>query len=56
VANTTYRTPLKRWAQPAEMGPAAVYLADPSIEFHTGNMLVVDGPAQCAARSSPAAP
>lgn len=43
VANTTYRTPLKRWAQPAEMGPAAVYLADPSIEFHTGDMLVVDG-------------
>jgi NAD(P)-dependent dehydrogenase (short-subunit alcohol dehydrogenase family) len=43
VANTTYRTPLKRWAQPEEMGPAAVYLADPSIEFHTGDMLVVDG-------------
>ena len=43
VANTTYRTPLKRWAQPAEMGPAAVYLADPRVEFHTGDMLVVDG-------------
>jgi NAD(P)-dependent dehydrogenase (short-subunit alcohol dehydrogenase family) len=43
VANTTYRTPLRRWAQPAEMGPVAVYLADPRIEFHTGDMLVVDG-------------
>jgi NAD(P)-dependent dehydrogenase (short-subunit alcohol dehydrogenase family) len=43
VANTTYRTPVKRWAQPTEFGPAAVYLADPRIEFHTGDALVIDG-------------
>jgi hypothetical protein len=43
VENTTYRTPVRRWAQPAEFGPAAVYLADPRIEFHTGDALVIDG-------------
>jgi NAD(P)-dependent dehydrogenase (short-subunit alcohol dehydrogenase family) len=43
VANTTYRTPVRRWAQPSEFGPAAVYLADPRIGFHTGDALVIDG-------------
>jgi NAD(P)-dependent dehydrogenase (short-subunit alcohol dehydrogenase family) len=43
VANTTYRTPVKRWGQPADFGPAAVYLADPRIDFHTGDVLVIDG-------------
>jgi hypothetical protein len=28
---------------PTDFGPAAVYLADPTIDFHTGDMLVVDG-------------
>jgi len=40
---TTSRTPVRRWADPSEMGPAAVYLADPTITFHTGDTLVVDG-------------
>jgi NAD(P)-dependent dehydrogenase (short-subunit alcohol dehydrogenase family) len=43
VTNTTYRTPVKRWAQPSEYGPAAVYLAGPRIGFHTGDALVIDG-------------
>lgn len=43
LANTTYRTPVKRWAHPSEFGPAAVYLADPRIKFHTGDALVIDG-------------
>jgi NAD(P)-dependent dehydrogenase (short-subunit alcohol dehydrogenase family) len=43
VTNTTFRTPVRRWAQPSEFGPAAVYLADPRIEFHTGDTLVIDG-------------
>ena len=43
VANTTYRTPLRRWGQPADLGPAAVFLADPDHLFHTGDCLVVDG-------------
>lgn len=37
------RTPVRRWADPSEMGPAAVFLADPTITFHTGDEIVVDG-------------
>lgn len=40
---TLARTPVRRWADPAEMGPPAVYLADPAHTFHTGDALVVDG-------------
>jgi len=40
---TTSRTPVRRWADPTEMGPPAVYLADPTVTFHTGDTLVVDG-------------
>ena len=41
--NTTSRTPVRRWAEPDEMGAAAVFLADPSYTFHTGDEIVVDG-------------
>lgn len=37
------RTPVRRWADASEMGPAAVFLADPTLTFHTGTDLVVDG-------------
>ncbi len=40
---TTRRTPVRRWADPDEMGPAAVFLADPTATFHTGDTVVVDG-------------
>ncbi len=40
---TTRRTPVRRWGQPADLGPAAVFLADPANLFHTGDMIVVDG-------------
>lgn len=43
VRNTTERTPVRRWADPADMGPAAVFLADPTYLFHTGDELVIDG-------------
>jgi NAD(P)-dependent dehydrogenase (short-subunit alcohol dehydrogenase family) len=40
---TTARTTVRRSADPSEMGPAAVFLADPSTVFHTGDSIVVDG-------------
>lgn len=43
VENTTYRTPVRRWADPEEFGSVAAFLADPEITFHTGDTLVMDG-------------
>jgi NAD(P)-dependent dehydrogenase (short-subunit alcohol dehydrogenase family) len=43
VQATTKRTPVRRWAQPAEFGQIAAFLADPGLMFHTGNEIVVDG-------------
>lgn len=43
VRATTKRTPLRRWAQPAEFRQIAAFLADPTLIFHTGNEIVVDG-------------
>jgi len=40
---TIGRTPARRWADPAEFGPVAVFLADPSQTFHTGDTVTVDG-------------
>lgn len=40
---TTARTTVRRSADPSEMGPATVFLADPSTVFHTGDSIVVDG-------------
>ena len=43
MTNTTTRTPLRRWGVPSDLGPAAVFLANPDNLFHTGDCLVVDG-------------
>jgi len=43
VGNTVGRTPVRRWGTPADLAPAAVFLADPAHTFHTGDTLVVDG-------------
>ncbi len=43
VANTVGRTPVRRWGDPADMGKVAVFLADPTLSFHTGDCIVVDG-------------
>jgi NAD(P)-dependent dehydrogenase (short-subunit alcohol dehydrogenase family) len=43
VRATTQRTPVRRWAQPEEFGDVAAFLADPTLTFHTGNEVVVDG-------------
>jgi NAD(P)-dependent dehydrogenase (short-subunit alcohol dehydrogenase family) len=40
---TTQRTPVRRWADPAEFRDVAAYLCDPTVTFHTGDTLVVDG-------------
>jgi NAD(P)-dependent dehydrogenase (short-subunit alcohol dehydrogenase family) len=41
--NTIKRTPVRRWAEPEDMGPAAVFLADPTAVYHTGQHVTVDG-------------
>lgn len=40
---TTRRTPVRRWADPAEFRSVGAFLADPSLTFHTGQELVIDG-------------
>lgn len=43
MENTTRRTPVRRWGTPDDMGAVAVFLADPTLGFHTGDTIVVDG-------------
>lgn len=43
MENTTKRTPVRRWGVPDDFGAAAVYLVEPSLMFHTGDCLVIDG-------------
>lgn len=43
MANTTARTPVRRWGDPSDFGEAAAFLADPTLTFHTGDTLVIDG-------------
>lgn len=43
MESTTKRTPARRWGLPSDMGAVAVFLADPSLNFHTGDSIVVDG-------------
>ncbi len=40
---TTRRTPVRRWADPAEFRDIGAFLADPAQTFHTGQELTVDG-------------
>jgi NAD(P)-dependent dehydrogenase (short-subunit alcohol dehydrogenase family) len=40
---TTKRTPVRRWADPAEFRKIGAFLADPSLTFHTGQELTADG-------------
>lgn len=40
---TTKRTPVRRWADPAEFRQVGAFLADPMQTFHTGQEVCVDG-------------
>lgn len=40
---TTGRTPVRRWADPSEFRTIGAFLADPSLTFHTGQEVTVDG-------------
>jgi NAD(P)-dependent dehydrogenase (short-subunit alcohol dehydrogenase family) len=40
---TTKRTPVRRWADPAEFRAVGAFLADPSQTYHTGQEICVDG-------------
>jgi enoyl-[acyl-carrier-protein] reductase (NADH) len=42
-AVTTQRTPVRRWAAANEFEAVGAYLCDPSLTFHTGDALTVDG-------------
>ena len=37
------RTPMGRWAEPAEIADAVVFLCSPAARFMTGSIMVVDG-------------
>lgn len=43
LTNTTKRTPVRRWATPADFEAVGAFLTDPTISFHTGDAMVVDG-------------
>ena len=42
-ASIVLRTPMKRWAEPADVAGAALWLASPAAAFVTGVVLPVDG-------------
>lgn len=43
VTNTTQRTPVRRWATLEDFEVVGAFLVDPTITFHTGDSMVVDG-------------
>lgn len=43
VRATIARTPVRRWAEPDEFRAVAAFLADPTLPFHTGCDVAVDG-------------
>ena len=40
---TVRRTPVRRWADPSEFRQVGAFLADPSLSYHTGQEVCVDG-------------
>ena len=40
---TVSRTPVRRWAEPSEFREVGAFLADPTLTYHTGQEVTVDG-------------
>ncbi len=43
VIVTGGRTPVRRWGTPHDFETVGAFLADPTLVFHTGDSMVVDG-------------
>ncbi len=43
LANTTKRTPIRRWGTPEDFRAVGAFLADPTQIYHTGDEIVLDG-------------
>ena len=43
LANTTARTPIRRWGLPSDFAALGAFLADPTQVYHTGDEIVMDG-------------
>ncbi len=43
LANTTQRTPVRRWGTPEDFMSVGAFLADPTQGYHTGDEIVIDG-------------
>lgn len=41
--NVLPRMPVRRWGNPSDFSPIAVYLASPATKFHTGEVHLIDG-------------
>jgi NAD(P)-dependent dehydrogenase (short-subunit alcohol dehydrogenase family) len=43
VEKNLKRIPVRRWGQPSDLGPLAVYLASDESSYHTGDTITIDG-------------
>lgn len=43
LANTTARTPIRRWGLPEDFRSPGAFLADPAQLYHTGDEIIMDG-------------
>ncbi len=43
LAATTSRTPIRRWGVPDDFAAIGAYLVDPTLMYHTGDEIVLDG-------------
>ncbi|MHA1972886.1 MAG: SDR family NAD(P)-dependent oxidoreductase, partial [Candidatus Hodarchaeales archaeon] len=43
VEKNLKRIPMRRWGQPSDLAPMAVYFASDESNYHTGDVITVDG-------------